>query len=43
MTSIAIRNDMIDHITLDLEEITYSHLLEIDLQDNLLWRWIEVR
>ena len=42
VTAVSVRNDTVSSVEpLQLASIA-SHLLEIDLQDNLLWRWEEV-
>lgn len=38
---VTVRNDTVSHFDDDLGPLT-GHLVEVDLQDNLLWKWREV-
>ena len=41
VNKVAIRDDVISHIGEQVSEVA-SHFTEIDLQDNLLYKWSEV-
>jgi hypothetical protein len=41
VNKVAIRNDSISTIGEDVADIA-AHIVEVDLQDNLIWQWAEV-
>ena len=42
VTAVSVRNDTVSSVEPSQLANIAAHLLEIDLQDNLLWRWEEV-